>query len=101
MCSNGAAGKKNSRGSGSGGGVRSQQEARTFVQLLAEARTRSEPFLMLRRMEQAWRLRWFSILSCAAARAFEASLLELRGGHGVDGHAGSAPRRVVRVSARQ
>ena len=62
------------------------QEARTFVQLLAEARTRSEPLLMRRRMEQAWRLRWFSILSCAAARAFAASLLDLRGGHGVDGH---------------
>ena len=54
------------------------------MQLLAEARTRSEPLLMRRRKEQAWRLRWFSILSCAAARAFAASLLELRGG--VDGH---------------
>ena len=45
------------------------------MQLLAEARTRSEPLLMRRRMEQAWRLRWFSILSCAAARAFAVSLL--------------------------
>ena len=44
-------------------GGRWSQEARTFVQLLAEARTRSEPLLMRRRMEQAWRLRWFSILS--------------------------------------
>ena len=34
-------------------------------------------------MEQAWRLCWFSILSCAVARAFAASLLALRGGHGV------------------
>ena len=55
------------------------------MQLLAEARSRSEPLLMRLRMEQAWRLRWFSILSCAAARAFAASLLEFRGGHGVDG----------------
>ena len=31
----------------------------------------------------AWRLRWYSVLSCAAARAFAASLLELRGGHGM------------------
>ena len=59
------------------------QEARTFVQLLAQARARSEPPLTRRRLEQAWRLRWF--LSCAAARVFAASLLELRGGHGADG----------------
>ena len=64
-------------------GGRWSQEARTFMQLLAETRTRSEPLLMRRRMEQAWRLRWFSILSCAAARAVAASLLEFRGGHGV------------------
>ena len=66
-------------------GGRWSQEARTFVQLLAQARARSEPPLMRRRMEQAWRLRWYSVLSCAAARAFAASLLELRGGHGADG----------------
>ena len=60
-CPNGLAGGKTCPG-GSGGG------RQLFVQLLAEARTRSEPLLMRRRMEQAWRLRWFSILSCAAAR---------------------------------
>ena len=62
-------------------GGRWSQEARTFVQLLAHARARSEQPLKRRRMEQAWRLRWFSVLS----RAFAASLLELRGGHGADG----------------
>ena len=66
-------------------GGRWSKEARTFVQLLAQARARSEPFLTRRRMEQAWRLRWYSVISCAAARAFAASLLELRGGHGADG----------------
>ena len=60
----------------------SLQEARTFVQLLAETHTKWEPPLLRQRMEQAWRLRWFSILSCAAARAFAASLLELRGSMG-------------------
>ena len=40
---------------------------------------------LLQRLEQAWRLRWYSILSSAAARAFAASLLEFRGGHGADG----------------
>ena len=66
-------------------GGRWSKEARTFVQLLAQARARSEPFLTRRRMEQAWRLRWYSVISYAAARAFAASLLELRGGHGADG----------------
>ena len=42
--------------------------------------------LIRRRMEQVWRLRWFSVLSCAAALAFAVSMLELREGHGVDGH---------------
>ena len=46
-----------------------------------------EPRLMTRRVEQAWRLRWYGIISCAAARSFVASLLGLRGGHGSDGHA--------------
>ena len=66
-------------------GGRWSKDARTFVQLLARARARSEPRLIQRRVEQAWRLRWYSILSCAAARALAASLLELRGGRGADG----------------
>ena len=34
---------------------------------------------LLQRLEQAWRLRWCSILSSAATRAFAASLLDFRG----------------------
>ena len=45
------------------------QEARTFVAA-----------------SDAWRLRWFSIFSCADAWAFVVSMLELRGSQGVDGH---------------
>ena len=52
------------------------QEARTFVQLLAEARTRSEPLLMRRRMEQA-RRRWFSILSLEQTPTTEVEFDEL------------------------
>ena len=35
-----------------------------FVQSLARARARSEPRPIQRRVEQAWRLRWYSILYC-------------------------------------
>ena len=73
------------RGSETLGGGRWSQEACTSVQLLAQARARSEPPLTSRRMEQAWRLRWYSVISCAAGRAFAASLLELCGGHGACG----------------
>ena len=66
-------------------GGRWSKEARVFVQLLARAKARSEPPVIQRRMEQAWLLRWLSIISCAVARASEASLLELRGGQGADG----------------
>ena len=54
--------------------------------------------------EQAWRMRWGCMLSCAAAKAVAMSLLGLRGTHGSDGdtpstweiegehrHAGLAP----------
>ena len=40
---------------------------------------------MQRRVEQAWRLRWGSMLACASARAVASSLLELRRPHGADG----------------
>ena len=52
-------------------------ETQTLLRFLAKARARGETALMKRRAEQAWRLRW-SILCCAAAKAFDASLLELR-----------------------
>ena len=68
-------------------GGRWSSEASNFVKLLARARARSEPLVVQRRMEQAWRLRWSAILACAAARSFAASLLGLRGGQGVDGQA--------------
>ena len=61
------------------------EEAKIFVHLLARARARSEPRLTQRRVEQAWRLRWYAIISCAAAKSFAASLLGWRGGHGSDG----------------
>ena len=37
---------------------------------------------MRKRVEQAWRLRWLSLLECGAAGAFAASLLELRSSAG-------------------
>ena len=49
-------------------------ETRRFIGLLARARARNETKLMRRRVEQAWRLRRWTMLSCAAARAFAASL---------------------------
>ena len=66
-------------------GGRWSEEAKLFVRLLARARARSEPRLTQRRVEQAWRLRWYAIISCAAAKSFAASLLGWRGGHGSDG----------------
>ena len=55
------------------------------MSLLAKAKARSEPPVLKKRAEHAWRLRWGAILACAAARAFAASLLELRFGGGADG----------------
>ena len=68
-------------------GGRWSPEATDFVSQLAKAKARSEPFLVRRRMEQAWRLRWTGLLACAAARSFAASLLGLHGGRGADGFA--------------
>ena len=61
------------------------KETLTFLSKLAKAKSCSEPQLLKRRAEQAWRMRWCSILCCAAARAFAASLLDLRTSGGVDG----------------
>ena len=66
-------------------GGRWSDEALAFVRLLARAKVRSEPRILKKRVEQAWRLRWLSMLGCAAARALAASLLELRSSGGVDG----------------
>ena len=61
------------------------QKLVTFLWLLAEAKSRSEPSLLRRRAESAWRLRWTSMLSCAATRAFACSLLDRRNNGGGDG----------------
>ena len=57
----------------------------TYLRLWAEAKSRSEPPLLRRRAEMAWRLRWTHMLSCAAARIFAGSLLERRLNGGGDG----------------
>ena len=61
------------------------EETRAFLSLLAKAKARSETPVMWRRVEQAWRTRWGAMLACTAARAFAASLLNLRLGGGADG----------------
>ncbi len=65
-------------------GGRWSDETRSFISQLAKAKSRAEPFLLRRRMEQVWRLRWGAILSCAA-RAFASSLLDRRTALGSDG----------------
>ena len=61
------------------------EEAVSFIRHLAKARARSEPTILRKRAEQAWRMRWCCLLACAAARAFAASLLERRAAGGADG----------------
>ena len=67
-------------------GGRWSAETMSFLGLLAKARARSETPLLRRRVEQAWRIRWGSMLACAAARAFAASLLDQRAPVGSDGN---------------
>ena len=69
-------------------GGRWSSETRSFLSKLAHDRARSERFLMRRRVEQAWRLRWGSLLSCAAARAVAMYLLERALCHTSFRHAG-------------
>ena len=66
-------------------GGRWSEETRSFISQLAKAKSRAEPFVLRRRVEQAWRLMWGAMLSCAAARAFASSLLERRTAMGSDG----------------
>ena len=49
------------------------------------ALARSEPTILRKRAEQAWRMRWCCLFACAAARALAASLLERRAPGGTDG----------------
>ena len=46
------------------------------VSQLARAKARGETNLMRRRAEQAWRLRWGSILACAVARTVASTMFE-------------------------
>ena len=55
-------------------GGRWSEETRSFISQLAKAKSRAEPFVSRRRVEQAWRLRWGAMLSCAAARAFRTAM---------------------------
>ena len=66
-------------------GGRWSLETRGFLRALARDRARSEPPLLRKRVEQAWRMRWWSILSCTAARALALSLVDSWGGVGADG----------------
>ena len=71
-------------------GGRWSAETRAFVSHLAKARFREEIPFMQRRVEQAWRLQWGSMLACASARAVASSPLELRRPRGADGEGPSS-----------
>ena len=66
-------------------GGRWSEETRFFISQLVRVKSRAEPFVLRRRVEQACGLRWGAMLSCAAARAFASSLLERRTAMGSDG----------------
>ena len=63
-------------------GGRWSGETRSFLNQVAKS------ILTRKRVEQAWRLRWASMLSCVAARAVASSLLDLRRPQGADGTLG-------------
>ena len=60
-------------------------ETQSFLSALARAKARSLRPLLRKRAEQAWRLRWGSLISCTVARAVAMSLLGLPGVRGADG----------------
>ena len=60
-------------------GGRWSDEAAAFVRHLAKANSRVEPPVLRGRAQQAWMLRWSSLLACSAAKALALSLLERRG----------------------
>ena len=66
-------------------GGRWSQELKYFVSQLVRAKARGETHLMRKRAEQAWRLRWGSILACAVARTVASTMLEFPGARGADG----------------
>ena len=59
-------------------GGRWSEETRDFLRHLAKAKARGEPFLLQRRAEAAWPLRWRVIMACSAPKAFALSLLGSR-----------------------
>ena len=65
------------------------EETRTFIGLLAKVKSREVPHVLQKRVELSWWFWWGSLLVCASARAFAASLLDLHVSGGVDG---SVPR---------
>ena len=67
-------------------GGRWSEETRTFLSLLARAKVRSENHLLRKPVQQAWRLRWGSLLSCTTACAVASSMLELPWARGADGN---------------
>ena len=66
-------------------GGRWSAETSSFLAQFAKAKSRQETPLLQKRAEQAWRVRWASILACATAKAVATSLLELKAAHGSDG----------------
>ena len=66
-------------------GGRWSHETKLLVSQLARAKARQETWLLRRRSEQAWRMRWGSLIACAVARAVALSLLELPRAVGADG----------------
>ena len=60
-------------------------ETQSFWSSLARAKARSLRSLLQKRAEQAWRLRWGSLIFCTVARAVAMSLLGLPGVRGADG----------------
>ena len=63
-----------------------REEARRFVSLLAKGKARQEGWLFRRWAEQAWRMRWASIIACSVARAVAVSVLNLPRLTGADGN---------------
>ena len=66
-------------------GGRWSGESQSFISQLARARARGEQPILRRRAEQAWRIRWGSMVSCVVARAVASSLLGLPRALGADG----------------
>ena len=63
---------------------------RTSCGALAVAKARDVPNILKANVKVAWFRRWSNILSCAAARSFADSLLEVRGAGGAGGNVPSS-----------